>query len=164
VYAVQRGDHIYVARGLGPVRYTHHGIAISPYQAIHFDAGPARATVRYVWLTDFARGRDVKVRVHRDAKFAPDEVVQRAQSQLGKADVQLLGRNGEHFAAWCVTDQSEGDEVELRWSMVAAAVCVSAAVAIAPIGAPAVAEAIVVAGVAGAAAWNLSAERTKFGD
>jgi hypothetical protein len=144
--------------------YTHHGIAISPYQAIAFDGDPSRASVRYVWLTDFARGRDVKVRVHDDRKFTPDEVVRRAQSQLGKADYHLLGRNCEHLAAWCVTGESESDQVELRWSMVAAAICVAVAMAVAPIGATAVAEAVVVAGVAGVAALTLSAERKKFGD
>ena len=161
--AVQRGDHIYVSRGFGPARYTLHAIAISPYQAIHFDGDPARASVRYVWLADFARGRTVKVREHRDRKYAPDEVVRRAQSQLGKADYQLLGRNCEHFAAWCVTGQSERDEVELRWSMVAAALCVVVGMAVAPIGAGVIAGATVVAGVAGTVAWGVSVERRKFG-
>jgi hypothetical protein len=39
--------------------------------------------------------------------YSPEEVVERAKSQLGKGNYKLLFNNCEHFAMWCKTGEEE---------------------------------------------------------
>jgi hypothetical protein len=48
---------------------------------------------------------------HKFKQFSPDEIAQRALSQLGKDGYSLLFNNCEHFAVWCATDVRESEQV-----------------------------------------------------
>jgi Lecithin retinol acyltransferase len=105
------GDHICVDRG----SYRDHGIYISQEQVIHFSGGPLRDSKDYVicntTLDEFAPGGwnswvgVVDYRGHPHSSYL--EVIKRAKSQLGKHGSDLIDRNCEHFAEWCVTGGSQ---------------------------------------------------------
>jgi diguanylate cyclase (GGDEF)-like protein len=105
-----RGDHIYV----GPVGYTRHGIDVGDGRVIHYgdDSGgsKAHASIRYATLQEFAQGGEVRVCDHGES-YGPDEVVARAESKLGEGDHDVFGRDGEHFASWCVSDRNTSAEI-----------------------------------------------------
>jgi hypothetical protein len=107
---MERGDHVYVDRGL----YEHHGIAVSPWQVIHYGAksgqSMTQARIRLATVEEFALGRTVRVRPHPEG-FLPERTVRRAESRLGTGDYDLFGRNCEHFASWCVTGEATSDQV-----------------------------------------------------
>ncbi len=136
-----RGDHIYVSRA----GYTHHGIDVGAGRVIHYSGEPgkskAHATIRHATLQEFAQGSDVKVRNY-GKRFGLDETALRAESKLGECDYDLLGRNCEHLASWCVTGRNTSGQV-------------IGAVAVAGLGtatAAAAAASVGVVGAAGAAA------------
>ena len=105
-----RGDHIYVDR----VGYPHHGIDVGDGRVIHYggepDGSEAHASIRYATLQEFALGGEVRVR-KCDQSFGPYETVERAESKLGERDYHLFGRNGEHFASWCVTGPNTSGQI-----------------------------------------------------
>ena len=107
---MKRGDHVYVDR----VLYEHHGIAVSPWQVIHYGAksgqSMAQATICLATLEEFALGLPVRVRPHPEG-FLPERTVRRAESRLGTGDYDLVGRNCEHFASWCVTGEATSEQV-----------------------------------------------------
>ena len=107
---MKRGDHVYVDR----VLYEHHGIAVSPWQVIHYGAksgqSMTQARICLATVQEFALGRTVRVRPHPEG-FLPETTVSRAESRLGTGDYDLFGRNCEHFASWCVTGEATSDQV-----------------------------------------------------
>lgn len=44
--------------------------------------------------------------------YSPEETVERAESQLGKGEWNLVGNNCEHFAIWCKTGLHRSYQVE----------------------------------------------------
>jgi hypothetical protein len=107
---MKRGDHVYVDR----VLYEHHGIAVSPWQVIHYGAEPGQSMVQakicLATVEEFALGLTVRVRPYPGG-FLPERTVSRAESKLGTGDYDLFGRNCEHFASWCVTGEATSDQV-----------------------------------------------------
>lgn len=116
------GDHIRVLR-LG---YWHHGIYISNDRVIQFGASirdKRNAVVQAVSLSDFAKGNRV-VRVEHPlalpsgdplgAADRSEEAVYRAEMLLEfhpEGKYNLLGRNCEHIATFCVTGYSDSPQV-----------------------------------------------------
>lgn len=105
-----RGDHIYVKR----IGYTHHGVEVDNGEVIHFTGTPGNkrgAQIRRTTLVEFTgvRGR---LRYRRYGKALPADVaVERAESKLGQSGYSLFSNNCEHFATWCVYDQSKSTQV-----------------------------------------------------
>jgi len=104
-----RGDHIYVGVA-GDIR---HGIDVGDGRVIHYGDEPvgsnAQASIRYVMLQEFAQGGEIMVRDHAEI-YGPEEVVARAESRLSEGGDDLLGRHGEHFASWCVSERYIGSD------------------------------------------------------
>ena len=103
--------HVVASRTL----YTHHGIYVGDGKVVHYRglsrvwrAGP----VEEVSLTEFARGRSVRVRPHSGARFDRDAVVARARSRLGEDRYRILSNNCEHFCEWCVHGRNRSRQVE----------------------------------------------------
>lgn len=44
--------------------------------------------------------------------YSPEETVERAESQLGEGDYNLVFNNCEHFAVWCKTGVKESSQVQ----------------------------------------------------
>ena len=119
-----RGDHIFVRCGI----YSHHGIDCGNDRVIHFDSNPIR--MMHAWwrpeaapvicetdLQTFGGSRAVQTRVYGNGhsvepEFSPDEVVRRAESQLGQKAYNLFGNNCEHFASWCKTGVAHSTQVD----------------------------------------------------
>jgi len=102
--------HLVTPRAL----YSHHGIYIGYGRVIHYAGlayGFRRGPVADVSLTQFARGRDIRIR--RDPpKFSSGEVVERARSRLGESRYRLLTNNCEHFCSWALRDECYSKQVE----------------------------------------------------
>lgn len=105
-----KGDHLWVNRGF----YTHHGIDAGDGTVIHFAGKPAlhmhEACIVRTGIAEFAGGRALRVRRHRDAD-APDVVLARAEARVGMAGYRLLRNNCEHFATWCSTGRARSGQV-----------------------------------------------------
>lgn len=96
------GDHVRVWRGF----YWHHAVYAGDGWLIEFGSSAFGGRVAHVEWGDFARGCSVN-RVGRGGQAA----VQRADSQLGRSDFDLMTRNCEHFASWCATGQWESAQI-----------------------------------------------------
>lgn len=120
---LSRGDHIRVGR-LG---YWHHGIYISDNRVIQFGANiwqKRNATIQAVTLAEFANGSRVYRVDHPLALPAQDDfgVTTRLDQAVYRAEMllefhpegkyNLLGRNCEHIATFCITGYS--DSVQVR--------------------------------------------------
>lgn len=118
-YRPVRGAHVYVERGL----YSHHGIDCGDGTVIDF-AGQGRgkdaAVIRRVTLEQFAQGTPVKTRPY-GACYAPEIVVTRATSMVGRSGYHLFANNCEHFATWCVAGEHSSAQVEAVWSAIGVA-------------------------------------------
>lgn len=114
--AFQPGDHVSVSRGL----YTHHAVYVGNGWLIEFGSGLFGGVIAHVAWEDFAGNAQVKL--ERRAGWS---AVQRAESQLGRNDFDLVSRNCEHFANWCATGRWESKQVEtvIRGLGVAAGAC-----------------------------------------
>lgn len=113
VPVVLAGDHVRVWRGL----YWHHAVYVGDGWLIEFGSSIFGGRVAHVEWGVFSKGRSVDW-VSRGGR----EAVQRAFSQLGRSDFDVLSRNCEHFATWCVTGRWESGQVELvGWSAFIAA-------------------------------------------
>lgn len=124
---VQAGDHVYVRRSL---RYTHHGVAVSATEVIHFNGEPRSkrgATIRRDSLEDFAAGGKVQVRSY-GARLSTYATVRRAEQQLGSSGYHLFKNNCEHFARWCVTGNERSQQVDTAKSVGGAGVLTSAGI------------------------------------
>jgi hypothetical protein len=96
--------------------YTHHGIYVGDGKVVHY-AGLSRGwrhgPVEEVSLTEFSRGRPVRVRPHLKSPFDCSDVVARARSRLGEDRYRILSNNCEHFCEWCVCGESRSPQIEL---------------------------------------------------
>lgn len=110
------GKHLVVKRGA----YTHHGISTGDDHVIHYSGlanGPFRKTdesIRRVTLAEFAQRKKIMVRNYqpRYVAYSPSEIVHRAKQKIGTNHYNLVFRNCEHFACWCVTGISESEQVK----------------------------------------------------
>lgn len=111
-YRPVRGAHIYAERGL----YSHHGIDCGDGTVIDSgsrDGGKDKdtAVIRRATLDKFAKGAPVKTRSYGMC-HAPDIVMARATSMIGRSGYHLLSNNCEHFATWCLTGEHNSSQVE----------------------------------------------------
>lgn len=95
--------------------YTHHGIYVGDGKVVHY-AGLSRGwrpgPVEEVSLTEFSRGRPVRIRPVIQSRFDSSDVVARARSRLGEDRYQILSNNCEHFCEWCVCGESRSWQIE----------------------------------------------------
>lgn len=99
----QPGDHVRVSRGL----YSHHAIYVGNGWLIEFGSGFLGVVVAYVEWQAFSRGSNVEL-----VGCGGWVAAARAKSRLGMGGFDLISRNCEHFANWCVTGQWESSQVK----------------------------------------------------
>jgi hypothetical protein len=107
-----RGDQIYVMRDLAgvPGLYQHHGIDGGDGTVIHYSKAREEAEIARTSYEAFSWGNPVYPAAQR-VVYAPDVVIQRAESRLGERQYDLLLNNCEHFATWCTTGLSESRQL-----------------------------------------------------
>jgi hypothetical protein len=119
-----RGDHFFVWRQSRRVPFQHHGIDLGDGSVVHFSdgrqgiAGPGGEHKNFeVQRTPIevvtSRGRDQLHVVSHSNPLPPDEVADRAISQVGRRGYHLLFDNCEHFAMWCVVGRDESRQVDV---------------------------------------------------
>jgi hypothetical protein len=102
--------------------YTHHGIYVGLGRVVQYGGlsrGLARGPVEEVSLSQFARGRPIRLRLEESRWSNGDEVARRARSRLGENRYNLLTNNCEHFCEWCVRGEHRSyqvDELVARYS------------------------------------------------
>jgi len=113
--AVQPGDIIYVQRHGGV--YKHYGVYAGDGKVIHFAAlagaeiSAENAVVHETNLENFLKGGVLRLDRKSRAQFSRPEIVERARSQIGSKEYNLVFHNCEHFARWCKTDVYESEQV-----------------------------------------------------
>ena len=125
-----QGDHIYVAGTLRGIPFQHHGIDMGDGTVIHLAPAEGvrfalrdtseRFAVRRDTMEVFCMGRTPVVVTHPRGRTA-DEVVQTAESYLGKTGYSLLEGNCEHFAALCASGASKSHQIEMAEATLSAA-------------------------------------------
>ncbi len=135
-----KGDHVFVWRRYRGVPFQHHAIDVGDGSAIHFSssdsdhlsssdsgiAGPEGDPQRFLILqTEMSvvtrSGRDRLHRVRHAEMFGPDEIVNRAEQQLGLRGYDLIWNNCEHFATWCCAGSEESRQVVVAWERMTSA-------------------------------------------
>ena len=127
-----RGDHIFVWRQHNGVPYQHHAIDIGDGLVVHFSDGAGGIARPGTAVEDFQiqrasrdsitrGGRDSVHVVSHSRRLPADEIVLRAESQLGRTGYHLLFDNCEHFANWCVVDRRESRQVSIACERIGAA-------------------------------------------
>lgn len=107
------GSHIKTYR----TGYSHHGIYCGNGRVVHY-SGFAQAfkkgSLEITTLEGFL-GSESKYYVIKypsdKVRFSSEEVTERALSRVGEDSYNLVCNNCEHFAAWCVTGESESKQV-----------------------------------------------------
>lgn len=116
----KKGDHLYAHRFHSQViqlafrqqGYTHHGIYIGDGKVIEFSglaSGYGKGPIQIVNLENFSGNSSIyrwNYDFYREEIYSPDEIVLRALSQIGTLDYNVLSKNCENFANWCVTGRS----------------------------------------------------------
>lgn len=118
IHVFQPGDVIYVNREGG--LYKHFGIYTGDGNVVHFAPSQANkidsasADVRQTSLFNFSSGDEVHLDVYGIAQYSRDEIVHRANNQIGRqlGSYNLMFNNCEHFARWCQTGYHESYQVE----------------------------------------------------
>jgi hypothetical protein len=122
-HIAQPGDHVRVWRGL----YWHHAICVGNDQLIEFGSGIFGGVAAFVDWQTFSKGSRVEL-VDSGGRIAAE----RAVSRLGMTGFDLISRNCEHFATWCVTGRWESSQVRV----IAATALSAAAIALVAKAAP----------------------------
>jgi hypothetical protein len=97
------GSHLVTPR----IGYQHHGLYVGNNQVVHFTSDNLIATVS---LSDFTEGNGYKMKAFR-SPFSRKEIVERAQSKLGKHHYNLMFQNCEHFVNWCIFNKPDSKQV-----------------------------------------------------
>lgn len=104
--------------------YTHHGLSLGNGQVIHY---LRKTGVTITSLEEFSLGHAVVTVPHTNARYSPDEAVQRALSRLNEDDYLIFDNNCEHFVNWCITGTSTSPQVETFEKSFGAAAAIAAA-------------------------------------
>jgi hypothetical protein len=102
VRALQPGDQVKALRGI----YAHHAIYVGNGWLIEFGGGLGGGPVSWVRWDVFQNGDQVVL-----VRAGGDLAVNRAVSQLGRNDFNLVSSNCEHFANWCTTGDWASSQV-----------------------------------------------------
>ena len=95
--------------------YTHHGIYAGEGRVVQYGGlsrGLRRGPVEEVSLSQFAQGREIRVRLDRSSHFDREEVICRARLRLGENRYHPLKNNCEHFCEWCVRGEPRSYQVD----------------------------------------------------
>jgi hypothetical protein len=95
--------------------YTHHGIYVGERWVVQYGGlslGLRRGPVEEVSLSQFAQGREIRVRLDESSHFDREEVIYRARLRLGEDRYHPLKNNCEHFCEWCVRGEPRSYQVE----------------------------------------------------
>lgn len=129
------GDRLRVERRLSgsTVAYMHHGIDIGDGTVVHarpddFRNPLAGGRVERASMAEFAGGGEVLVTVEPPASYAPETIVARAISHVGREGYCPVIDNCEHFATWCATGRRTSRQVDIVLSRLSGAVARVAAV------------------------------------
>lgn len=119
------GDHLKVSRGF----YDHEGIYSGANRVIHFaspysGAPKHLASIRETSLAEFALGGTITIETDTPTRAAPQEIVTRARSKLGRKGYDLFNSNCEHFASWCRTGRANSPQIEAALGIAAIVACV----------------------------------------
>jgi hypothetical protein len=94
--------------------YTHHGIHVGGGMVVHYaglneswNSGP----VEEVPISQFSKGRAIRIIRHRQSMYSPQDIVVRARSRLGEDKYHVLRNNCEHFCNWCISGRSRSAQV-----------------------------------------------------
>ena len=108
------GSHIKSSR-LG---YSHHGIYCGNGKVVHYSGfaqalkkGALEITTLESFLGSESKYYVIKYPFNK-VRFSSKEVTERALSRVGEDSYNLVFNNCEHFAAWCVTGESESKQVK----------------------------------------------------
>ena len=128
------GTHLYVYRQTPQVLralrkgFTHHGIYVGGGKVVHF-AGPIpeyrqarKMRIRIDDFETFAGSRDVycwNYNFYEGKMYSHNEIVERALEHVGEGKYNLVVKNCEHFASWCVTGKSMAFQIFLPVQKVA---------------------------------------------
>lgn len=95
--------------------YEHHGIYVGNGRVVHYagfagslHGGPIEETT----LESFAKGREIRVRVHAMPKFAGEDAIRRVRSRLGENRYRLLSNNCEHLCTWALFGENRSSQVD----------------------------------------------------
>jgi hypothetical protein len=105
------GSHIVTPRQ----GYTHHGIYVGEKRVVQYGGlsrGLRRGPVEEVSLSQFAQGREIRVRSYESAHFDREVVIWRARVRLGEDRYHPLKNNCEHFCEWCARGTPRSYQVE----------------------------------------------------
>jgi hypothetical protein len=95
--------------------YTHHGIYVGEGRVVQYGGlsrGLRRGPIEEVSLSQFAQGREVRVRLEESRHFDREEVICRARLRLGENRYHPLKNNCEHFCEWCVRGEPRSYQVD----------------------------------------------------
>jgi hypothetical protein len=119
---MKKGDLLIVRCWYGCVPYLHYGIDMGDGSVVELAADePTQLksrpnfqamSVRRVSRAEFSRGGLVYLDKASTTSFTDDQVVARAESQIGKSAYCLVTKNCEHFARWCQSGRWVSHQVE----------------------------------------------------
>jgi len=95
--------------------YAHHGIYVGEGRVVQYgrlSRGLRRGAVEEVYLSQFARGREIWVRPEETSHFNRKNVIHRARLRLGEDRYHPLKNNCEHFCEWCVRGEARSYQVD----------------------------------------------------
>ena len=104
------GDHLLISWGA----YHHHAVDAGDGTVIQYGSGLGTGSipvVEQVSISSWPAGRKIHV-VSEVARFAPEQILDRARSRLGERDYCLLTNNCEHFVRWCRLGVARSDQSE----------------------------------------------------
>lgn len=102
---LKQGDHLVAQR----VLYTHHGLYIDEGYVAEYSLDYG---VHLILLDEFIADSKLRLRCHDQAKYSPQEAVERAKSRLGECSYNLLFSNCEHFVNWCIEGKEYSRQVD----------------------------------------------------
>lgn len=107
------GDHLVVQR-LG---YTHHGLYIGSDQVVHYVSSldglvNGQNKIGITSVSEFSQGSRIKIKLHDNPRYSPEEAADRACLRIGEKDYRLLTNNCEHFVNWCLEGEASSEQVK----------------------------------------------------
>jgi cell wall-associated NlpC family hydrolase len=121
---LKAGDHIFVPRWrilfIGHFsgvrgRYQHQGIYVGDGWVVHYHKpdGRSKGAVERTSLSQFSKRSPISVRAYPPGQAGTaEDVVARAEKQVGQDCYDLLLHNCEHFAEWCKTGRHESIQAD----------------------------------------------------
>lgn len=101
--------------GFGKIDYEHFGIYIGDGKVIEFSSTDGTIPSAKITLNPMSKSFSnyfIYKLDPKDVKFTPEEIVKRANQELGKGGYDLIGNNCEHFAVWCLTDVHKSFQID----------------------------------------------------